>query len=214
MSAADRAAPLEKVGPGGTATGDSAHAETTLPLPADAAFDFLRDVERLFRLNPQLAIAQWTPAEWGFRCAGHNESNDRPFDLGVQVDVDAAARTLTFRYDAGLKQATHIAVEPAADGARLVVTEHYPRIDDANDPRVAEVDKSLVPWVAALRRHLLARKRWGRLPLVSPLWRWWNEHFLLHMAPRSRRIVRLLVWISAIEFVVFAGAVAVLRLAS
>ena len=37
---------------------------------------------------------------------------------------------------------------------------------------------------------------------------------MLRMAPRSRRIVRLLVWISLLEFLVFLGAVAVLRLAS
>jgi hypothetical protein len=194
--------------PGGD--GDSARAETELPLPPDELFGFVRDVERLLRLNPQLAIARWTPAEWGFRVTAHNESNDRAVDVGVLVDIDAATRIINFRYDAGLKQGTRLSVEPAPLGARLVVVEDYPRIEDPADPRVAEVDKSLVPWVAAIRRHLLARRRWGRLPG----WRWWNESFMLRMAPRSRRIVRLLLWISLLEFLVFLGAVAVLRLAS
>jgi hypothetical protein len=89
-------------------------------------------------------------------------------------------------------------------------TEHYPRIADADDPRVAEVDKSLVPWVTAIRSHMLARRRWGWLPG----WRWWAESFMLAMPPRQRRIVRLLVWTTVLEFLVFLGVVLVWRAAS
>jgi len=202
MSAADRAADL-KVGPGDTAT-----AETILPLAMVEVRAFLDDIPRLVRLNPQLAIESWVPAGRGFRFAGRNESNERPFDLGVIVDK--ADGSIILRYDAGLKQMTEFVVEPAETGTRLAVAEHYPRIDDPQDPRVSEVDKSLVPWVAAIRRHLLARRRWGWLPG----WRWWHERFMLSMAPRQRRIVRLLVWISAIEFAIFLGLIVVLRYAA
>jgi hypothetical protein len=199
VSAADRDATL-KVGSGDTAT-----AETTLPFSVAEIRTFLSDIPRLVRLNPQLAIERWVPAEWGFRFAGRNESNDRAFDLGVLVD--RAGDGLILRYDTGLKQATELAVAPAEEGARLVVTEYYPRIEDPQDPRVAEVDKSLVPWVAAIRRHLLARRRWSWLPG----WQWWTERFMLSMVPRSRRIVRLLVWTTIAEFAVFLGLVVVLR---
>lgn len=206
MSAADRIADVAKVGPGGTAAdGDSATAETTLPLSVAAVREFLSDIPRLVRLNPQLAIERWVPAEWGFRFAGRNESNERSFDLGVRVD--RSDDRLELHYDAGLKQMTQFVAEPVGTGTRLVVTEHYPRIGDPQDPRVAEVDKSLVPWVGALRRHLLARRRWGWLPG----WQWWTERFMLSMVPRSRRIVRLLVWTSLVEFAVFLGLVVVLR---
>ncbi len=208
MSLADRATSLsiEKVGAGDTAT-----AETSFPLTPAGLFEFLCDIERLIRLNPQLAIQRWLPAEWGFRFAGYNESNDRAFDLAAVVEIAPDERGITLRYDAGLKQATQLRVTSAAEGVRLVVIEHYPRIEDPADPRVADVDKSLVPWVAALRRHLLARQRWSRLPLIFPLWRWWNERFMLALPPRQRRIVRLLVWTSALEFLVFLGVVVVLR---
>lgn len=206
MSLADRPAPLdEELG-----DGDTARAETELPLSPAELEDFLGDVERLIRLNPQLAIASWQTTERGFRCSGHNESNDRAFDLGARVEFAAAGAALALRYDAGLKQATHLVVEPTATGARLVVVEHYPRIEDPDDPRVAEVDKSLLPWVAALRRHLLARQRWGRFPP----WRWWTERFMPAMPPRQRRIVRLLIWSTVLEFVLFLGLVLVLRFAA
>ena len=72
-------------------------------------------------------------------------------------------------------------------------------------PRVAEVDRSLVPLVDALRRHLLGRRRWGWLPG----WRWWHEDFLGRMVPQQRRIVRMIVWVSALEFAAFLFVVAI-----
>lgn len=204
MSPADSSPSLAKVD-----AGDTARAETTLPLPPGELDGFLQNVPRLVRLNPLLAIERWIPAEWGFRYAGHNESNGRDFDLGVLVEPGTNGAALTLRYDGGLKRMTRFSLEPDVAGTRLVVTEHYPAIEDPADPRLADVDKSLVPWVAAIRRHLLARRRWGRLPG----WRWWQENFMLSMVPRSRRIVRLLVWTTVIEFVIFLGVVVVLRLA-
>jgi len=189
---------------------DCARAETEIPLSPASLFDFLRASERLFRLNPHLEIEAWQPVPGGFRFAAQNESNGRHIETTVTTETAAAKDRLVLRYADGLKQDTTLVVEPAAAGARLVVTEHYPRIDDPQDPRVADVDRSLVPWVAALRRHLIGSKRWGWLPG----WHWWNERFLLGMPPRSRRIVRLIVWISVLEFAVFLAAVVVLRLAS
>jgi hypothetical protein len=205
---ADRPAPLAGDAPQEVPPGDSARAETVLPLPPAELAEFVRDLERLWRLNPHLDIRDWQPREDGFACAAHDELADRDVESWVTANGDDSR--LTLRYATGLRQATEIVVETVAVGSRLIVIDHYPRIEDPQDPRLAEVDRTLVPWVAAIRRHLLARRRWGWLPG----WRWWNEHFLLHMAPRNRRIVRLLVWISLLEFLVFLGAVVVLRLAS
>jgi hypothetical protein len=222
LSADGRATPISEVGDGASrnevSPGDTARAETVLPLPAAELAAFVADVERLWRLNPHLEIRDWQPRVDGFSYAAHDELGDRSVEAWATVDDPREIHDrLLLRYASGLRQATEILVEPVADGAgqaRLVIIDHYPRIDDPQDPRLAEVDRTLVPWVGAIRRHLLARRSWGRLPLISPLWRWWNEHFLLHMAPRNRRIVRLLVWISVLEFAVFVAAVAVLRLAS
>jgi len=193
--------------------GDRASAETELPIAPDAVAAFVADVDRLLRLNPLLVVERWLPEGPGrFRLVARNESNEQLVDTPVDIEEDEWG--LTLRYASGLKQATRLRVEPAAQGTRLIVTEHYPRIEDAQDPRVVEVDKSLVPWVAALRRHLLARRRWGRLPLVFPVWQWWHEGVMLSMAPRNRRIVRLILWLSLIEFVVFIAMVIVLRLAA
>ena len=185
---------------------DQVRAETRLPLAAAAVFEFVADIERLLRLNPHLAVETWQPTPDGVRFAAHNEISGRRSETTIRIETTPARRSITLTYAGGLKQATTLAVEAAeGDGCLLVITEHYPIIMDAQDPRVADVDRSLVPWVDAIRRHLLGRRRWGRLPG----WRWWHERFLPGMAPRQRRIVRMIVWIGVLEFVVFVFIAAI-----
>ena len=185
---------------------DRARAETQVPIDADAMFEFVSDIERLLRLNPHLDIETWQRMPDGMRLAAQNETTGRRIETAVRVETMRATRNIVLSYADGLKRATTLAVESGdGQGCRLVVTEHYPSIEDAQDPRVAEVDRSLIPWVNAIRRHLLDRKRWGWLPG----WRWWHEGFMAGMAPRQRRIVRMIIWISLLEFVVFVFVAAI-----
>ncbi|MDP2823625.1 MAG: hypothetical protein Q8O52_13230 [Sulfuritalea sp.] len=189
-----------------TAREDRARAETQIPIDADAMFGFVSDIERLLRLNPHLDIETWQRTPDGMRLAAQNETTGRRIETAVRVETTRATRSIVLSYADGLKRATTLAVESGdGHGCRLVVTEHYPVIENAQDPRVAEVDRSLIPWVNAIRRHLLGRQRWGWLPG----WRWWHEGFMAGMAPRQRRIVRMIVWISVLEFVVFLFVAAI-----
>lgn len=185
---------------------DFIRAEIPVPIGADAVFEFVADIERLFRLNPHLAIEFWRGIPDGMVFAALNETTGRRVETAVRVATVQAKRSITLGYADGLKQATKLTVEDGGGGCcRLIVTEHYPVIADAQDPRIVEVDRSLIPWVNAIRRHLLGRKQWGWLPG----WRWWNEQFLPGIAPSQRRIVRMIVWISVLEFVVFLAVAAI-----
>lgn len=185
---------------------DRVRAETQVPIGTDAMFEFISDIERLVRLNPHLDIASWQRLPDGMLLAALNETTGRRIETAVRVETTRSLRTIVLSYADGLKQATTLTIEGGdGDGCRLIVTEHYPCIGDAQDPRVAEVDRSLIPWVAAIRRHLLDRQRWGWLPG----WRWWHERFLPGMPPRQRRIVRMIVWVGVIEFVVFIFVAAI-----
>ncbi|MCX7167958.1 MAG: hypothetical protein NTV11_17030 [Rhodocyclales bacterium] len=185
---------------------DRARAETHIPIDADALFEFVSDIERLLRLNPHLEIETCQRMPDGMRFAAQNETTGRRIETTVRVETTRATRSMVLRYADGLKRATTLAVERGdGRGSVLVVTEHYPVIADAQDPRVAEVDRSLIPWVNAIRRHLLDRKRWGWLPG----WRWWAGRFMLGIPPRQRRIVRMIIWVSVLEFVVFLFVAAI-----
>jgi hypothetical protein len=210
VPAADRTAFVreEPAAPAGTNTApeDRARAETQVSIDADAMFEFVSDIERLLRLNPHLDIEIWQHMADGFRFAALNETTGRRIETAIRVETMPATRSILLSYADGLKRATTLAVESGdGHGCRLVVTEHYPVIEDAQDPRVAEVDRSLIPWVNAIRRHLLDRNRWSWLPG----WRWWDEGFMVGMAPRQRRIVRMIIWISVLEFVVFLFVAAI-----
>lgn len=183
-----------------TAQEDRVRAETQVPIGAEAMFEFVSDIERLVRLNPHLVIETWQRLPDGMLLAVLNETTGRRIETAVRVETTRSLRTIVLSYADGLKQATTLTVEGGdGDSCRLIVTEHYPFIADAQDPRVADVDRSLIPWVDAIRRHLLGRQRWGWLPG----WRWWHEQFLPGMPPRQRRIVRMIVWVGVLEFVVF-----------
>ncbi len=185
---------------------DRARAETALPIDVDAVFEFVADIERLLRLNPHLEIETWQHLPDGMRIAAQNEITGRRIETAIRVEAIKSTRTIVLHYADGLKRATTLAVEDGdRHGCRLVITEHYPVIEDAQDPRVAEVDRSLIPWVAAIRRHLLGRQRWGWLPG----YRWWTGRFMPGMPPRQRRIVRMIVWVSLAEFVVFLFVAAI-----
>ena len=185
---------------------NAAWVEAEIPLPPAALLAFLADRERVWRLNPLLAVESWHDEGDGFTLRAHNEANDR----GIEVRAwhEALPDGFRVRYGAGLKQGSEFAVSARGTGSLLRVVERYAPVDGPDDPRVAETDQSLVPWIAALRRHLVARGRWGWIPG----WRWWHERFMLSMPPRQRRIVRMIIWVTVIEFAVFLAAVLALRL--
>lgn len=185
---------------------DCARAEIVVPLHADLLFTYVSNVERLFRLNPHVEIQTWQATPAGFRLSALNEINERRVETDAMTETQADERRIVIRYSSGLKRATTIAVEADGEHSKLVVIDHYPVIEDTADPRLVDADQSLGPWVTAIHRHLILRLRWGRLPG----WRWWNERFMPGLPPRQRRIVRLLIWTTVAEFVLFVGLVAIL----
>lgn len=186
---------------------NAAWVKAEIPLPADQLLEFLAAPERLWRLNPYLAIARWqTMDDGGFAIVASNEANGCQLDVAVRREAMPGEGFL-FTYDKGLKRTTEFRVAPQGEAALLTVTERYAPLDDPADARAKESDSSLVPWVAALRRHIVARGRWRKVPG----WQWWSESFLPSMPPRQRRIVRMIVWLTLAEFVIFVALVLGLR---
>ena len=106
----------------------------------------------------------------------------------------------------GLKRATEIKIDAKAQGAGLMIKDWYHAVEDKpgettveKEARLAEADRSLTPWGVAIRQHLLSLARWNWLPLYRPL----RERFWFKMTPRNRRISRMIVWITVLEFFAF-----------
>lgn len=54
----------------------------------------------------------------------------------------------------GLKASTELLIEACGEGSSLTIVDRYHPVTNADDERLVEVDRSLVPWLAAIRGHL------------------------------------------------------------
>lgn len=191
---------------------DSASIVINTPLTASQLFEFVTDAERLFRLNPYLEIQAWETGQNGLVEGGCvrfkylNEMNGVARELTLTVSGFKPGVGYTLNYSEGLKRATEVGVEPGDNGATLLIKDCYDVVEEnpaatpeEREARLKEVDRSLTPWGVAIRKHILGMVRWGWLPL----YRAWRERFWLGMPPRSRRISRLIMWITVLEFVAF-----------
>jgi len=185
---------------------DAAWATLVLPLPAERVVEFLQDTELLLRINPCLEFDRLRAIPDGaWHIAGRNESNGRTFETEVRRAPSGGA-DFVLGYADGIKRETRFALAPDAQGTQLKITETYATpAGEELAQRLAEVDRSLVPWAAALRVQLLRRARWGGVPG----YRWLMERFWLGMPPRQRRVAWLIVWTTALEFLVFLAVLAV-----
>ena len=188
---------------------DAAWISVELPLSQRDTYAFIQRTELLFRLNPHLEIKSWQEDTPGKIYPGKqihldvlNEMNGVAQTMVINVGDVQPEVSYSLRYDRGLKQATIFTIEGLASGlCRLIVKERYStEISVAErEARLNEVDKSLVPWGAAIHSYFMSRARWGWLPGYN----WFQNTFWLGMTPRHRRIARLLIWTTVLEFVVF-----------
>lgn len=186
--------------------GDAAWVTIETPLTADALLAFCReDVERLFRINSMLRFEKWRRnKENEHHVHLRNLANER--ELETSLHVQMLKDGLRVDYDKGLKTATIFRVEAAEGGARLVVTDDYSGTPiEEREARTDEVDPSLIQWGHDLHRYLARWHRWSRLPP----WRWYMTRFWQPMTPLARRVVFLLIVITAVEFAVFLGVLAI-----
>ena len=98
-----------------------------------------------------------------------------------------------------MKAALEVSVQATSDPAKSVLTlrEHYHQA--APERQLKEIDHSLIPWGNSVRVYVLGMRRWRWFWL----YRWYREKFWLEMRPTHRRIARLLVGVTLLEFVVF-----------
>jgi hypothetical protein len=183
---------------------DAAWVTADIPLPAATVHECVADVERFLRLNPYLQIGRLERLhadERGvprYRLAALNEMNGVRAERVLTMEAIEPGQGYTLRYDSGIKRSTRVRVLEATGGAALEIREEYEPSSGEPDT-LREIDRSLSPWAAAIRRYLVDCNRWGWVPGF----RAWSGGFWLRMTPRERRIARLMVWIAALEFVVF-----------
>lgn len=176
---------------------DVAWASANTPLSVDALKDFCADTERLYRINPMLEFKRWdSRAGDQFTFSGRNISQEQPFDFELELSASKLDDGIRIDYDRGIKSSTTFTVEPAPQGSKLTITDHYERLPaEERSAHLHEVDKSLVVWAQYLQQYMINWQRWSRFGL----WRWYMRRVWQPMKPAGRRITYILLWITAVE---------------
>ncbi len=169
-----------------------------------ALLEFLKNSERLFRLNPYLDIKKWEELEEGqvIHFEALNEMNGVTYNLDMRLETLPVGSGFLLRYSQGLKNALEISIQMADDQNKSILTlrEHYHQPDPTQgEQQLREIDHSLIPWGNSIRSYIQGIKRWA---WFMP-YRWYHGKFWLGMRPTHRRIARMLIWVTALEFVVF-----------
>jgi hypothetical protein len=185
---------------------DAAWAQFELDQPVEAIGRLLANPILVLRLNP-LVTYERLESDAGGRLLmrARNDSNGLAIDTSATTSTDATIPALSFAFSSGIKRETRLQGETTATGSKLRITDVYGRPSDDGPQGQEAADRSLVPWTAALRRHLERDARWGRIPG----YRWLAEVFWPSMTPGHRRIAWLLVWTTALESLVFLAVLAV-----
>lgn len=186
---------------------DAAWVSVAARLPPSDVLALLDDPERLLRVNSQWVFDTWErPTVDQFRLRIANQSNGRIWE--TSGTIHRLPDGLRLDYDEGIKAFSRFLVEPAEEGARLWVVEDYGRLsEEERRTRTDEVDRSLTRWGQDLYLYLRAWARWSRF---AP-WRWYMERVWRPMKPLARRIVRLLIWATLAELLLFLGLIVAFR---
>lgn len=181
-----------------------AWATVAIPAPPAAVRAYADDLATVVRLHPYLDIRAWEgpagPVAEGKRYRLHalNEWTGIERDVALTVE-QADANGYRIAYLEGLKEALELSVAPHDGGTALTLRERYRDPGEAErDALTREIDRSITPWAVAMRRDFLRMRRCGRNPVFQ-----WFRRFWLGMRPRERRVARLVIWVTVLEFVVF-----------
>lgn len=179
---------------------DKAWATIQTTLSPGELREFCRDLERLYRINPYSEFRTWketAPGQVHTEFRNLSNQQDCSLDLALVPESDNA---FSVHYAQGVKAATRFEIQTTGPGSSLTITDDYSRLSaEERALRLDEVDKSLPAWGQAIFDYLRRHKRWG---WIAP-WRWYMRRVWVPMKPSARRIVWLLVLITAVEFLFF-----------
>jgi len=186
---------------------DAAWASVNTPLDPGELKTFCQDIERLFRINPMLEFRRWEKlADNQYRMAVKNISQEEPFELETELQVEDQAEGLTIHYSHGLKKKTVLKFEPASQGSKLTIIDDYSGMsEDERQNKIYEVDRSITNWADYLQRFIILWRRCSGFTL----WRWYMRRIWQPMKPIGRRITYILLWITAAEIALIALGVAI-----
>jgi len=181
---------------------DKAWVEFKTPLNKKELFQFCKDIEVLFRINPYLEIKLWEKlSDKNYRMHVINHSQIPEFELRTEFEKKISKNEIKLKYNTGIKSNTVFSINPEPNGSKLTIVENYHTdLNDSIENYLILVDKSLKKWAEEVQQFLIHWKRWC---WFSP-WRLYKLRIWLPMKPLARRVTDILLFVSAIEIILIA----------
>ena len=170
----------------------------TIPtrLRAEILFNFCRNIERLFRLNPYLRIFSWRVLSKNrFEAEWENFSNEQVIKIATRIEVVQLDNEFQLKYATGIKRKTHFRVEPSTSGSVLAIVDDY---GDSSQKDIQKVDKSLPAWGQAIEKFFARYYYLRHIPYADKI----IDRVWIRLSPSGRRIAYILLVITAIELMV------------
>jgi hypothetical protein len=171
-----------------------------VPLPPDAVFDQLCDVEKILRLNPHWICRNFAGAPAGQLRHGAEISVDVEDRLtgeihrlrGVCSRYEPFSR-LTLKYEGSTRLYTRFFIARGGEGSRITVEEVFS--DKEDEEKFRWHHQQLEYWVHAIIEYL---RLIGRTGLRASIARWLMDAVWIPGTPGSRRVSALVIKLVAI----------------
>jgi|GEM_PF-4984884 len=162
---------------------------------ANALSNFCLNVEKVFRLNPYLRIAQWRTADGHADVCWQNHSTEIAHQVNTHLTMESSEKEICIRYQTGIKVATYFIIEETNTGANLIILDRY--ADDVDDPE-SQVDKSIHAWGETLNQFFRHYKYLRHFPFMERA----INHFWVKLSPMARRVTYILFVVTVVEIMV------------
>ncbi len=163
-------------------------------IDANALSNFCLNVEKIFRLNPYLRIAQWSTADSYAEVCWQNHSTEIAHQVNTNLTVESSEKEICISYQSGIKVSTYFIIEATNAGADLIILDRY--ADDVDDSE-SQVDKSIHAWGQALHRFFKHYKYLRLFPFMDRV----INQFWIKLSPMARRVTYILFVVTVVEIV-------------
>lgn len=179
---------------------DIAWVEIKIPFNIKWLKKFIKDLERLYKINSLMEFKHWQKtAKNTYTIKGKNLSNNQIFSNSITIEKKNNKTIIN--YKSGIKLITIIEVKAVdEDNSILKIVDDYGKLANSKkQQRLNEVDKSLNAWANDIFKYCYAWKRYAKIPL----WQWYMTKVWQPMKPSSRRITKMIIIVTVLEFIVF-----------
>ncbi len=169
-------------------------------IDADTAYNILKDIRRLFRLNPYYEIKNFKEISADtYEMLLRNEANKFEEKQVIRVTRYNADKKISIEYDSnsGMKTITTFDIQAAGKGIKIAAEDSFDLSKISDKEKTSEIiDRTIPYWLSQIRSYL---KLLEKKTLLNEIKLFYKEKIWLEMSPFGRRVAKLILILTVIE---------------